>query len=118
MTRPRNTRGTLRTRGGMNRSARRCGWVVPATLRETHQFSQYDALTRNVLSGWRSKRSRKSPARDRVPGAESKKFRPCDHTTNSVEPGRYSHRSTTLELNCLELNPLESDPAYGLKRSS
>ena len=37
--------------------------------------------------------------------AGAKSPRPWVHTTNRVDPGRYSQRSTVVELNALKLNP-------------
>src|SRR5205807_3849208 len=84
-----------------------------------HQFSQYEALIRNKLSGCWSNRFRMSPVKDSAPSAGRKPWRPWVHTRNSVEPGRYSHRRTTLEWNSFTLKPPAGPlPPYGANRSA
>src|SRR5688572_27181208 len=73
--------------------------------RRNYRLSQYDSFTRKVLSGGRVNRSPRSPAMPRVPSAPVEPWRPWLHTTNSVEPGRYSQRNTIFERNCFLLNP-------------
>ena len=54
-----------------------------------------------------------------MPGFSSVCARPRCQTTKSVEPARYSHRATALELNCLKLKPSGFfPPPYGLKRAA
>src|SRR5688572_4362117 len=82
--------------------------MTPAAARGgrlNYRLSQYDSFTRKVLSGGRVNRSPRSPAKPRVPATPVDPWRPWLHTTNSVEPGRYSQRNTIFERNCLELNP-------------
>src|SRR3989454_4982093 len=85
------------------------GQVDPRGCRDSpdpiYQLIQYDAFTRNVLLGCRSKRCRKLSRIDPGPSAPAKSCRPWVHTTKSVEPGRYSQRNTTFERNCLKLTP-------------
>src|SRR5690606_13047260 len=89
----------------------------PVTLcerTETRQWpsyglNQYDSFTRNVLLGFVANRLLRSRLASKVPGLRAS-ARPCCHTTNSTEPGRYSQRNTRFELNCLELNPAGSAP--------
>ena len=63
--------------------------------------NQYDAFTRNVLSGRALKRSRTSRDASNVPGFMPSCWRPCDQTKNSVDPGRYSQRTTVFDRNSL-----------------
>src|SRR5438270_706420 len=68
-------------------------------------LSQYESFTRNVLAGWRRKRSRMSPLNVWSPSMLLNPWRPWFHTTNSVEPGLYSQRNTTLDCSALKLKP-------------
>src|SRR6266581_4808570 len=72
----------------------------------SYRLIQYDSFTRKLLSGCKSNRSPISPRKLCDPSAPVDPMRPWLHTTKSVDPGRYSHRNTTFERNCLKLNPV------------
>src|SRR5687767_15937271 len=74
---------------------------------------QYEALIATVFLGGSANRSRESRDRLKVPGALAKRSRPCDHTTYTTEPGRYSHRVTRLERNCRKSTPPGADVTAG-----
>src|SRR5687767_11178038 len=87
-----------------------------------YRLNQYDIFTRKVLSGWSPKSSRKSSRTLPCPNWFKYSCRPCAHTRKIVEPGRYSHRNTEFDRNCLNVKPpgfaATAGSAYGLKRSS
>src|SRR5258706_574691 len=75
------------------------------SLDHVYRLIQYESFTRKLLSGVSLNRSPMSPPKLCVPSAPANPRRPWLHTTNIVDPGRYSQRNTTLERNCLKLNP-------------
>src|SRR2546422_935988 len=83
-----------------------------------YRLSQYDAFIRNVFRGYALNSVLKSPKTFLVPAVGSKSSRPWFHTRNNVEPGLYSHRTTTFELKNLMLKSPGPGPVNGWKRSS